>query len=101
MIVVWTSTAKISYNKNIEFLLKIWNLKIAQEFILEVEKTMNLIKTNPNCFKTWEQNSNYRIGSIHKNVSFYYVKKESEIVVHLFWNNLQNPKKLKKLLLKE
>lgn len=52
MKVVWTSTAKISYNKNIGFLWKIWNLKIAQEFILEVEKTMNLIKINPNCFKT-------------------------------------------------
>lgn len=100
MSIIWTSTAKFSYNKNIEFLIKLWNLKIAQEFILEVESTMKLIKVNPNCFKNWEFNSNYRMGYIHKNVSFYYRVYESEIVVHLFWNNLQNPKKLKKILLK-
>jgi hypothetical protein len=31
MTVIWTSIAKKSYAENIEFLLKIWNLKIAQD----------------------------------------------------------------------
>ncbi len=98
MNVVWTSLAKKSYNQNIEFLLELWNLKIAQDFILEVETTMHLIKTNPNCFEKWNLNSAFRKGFVHENVSFYYKVHPKEIVVYLFWNNLQNPKKLKKLL---
>ena len=59
---------------------------------------MNLIENNPFCFEEFSLNKNYRKGFIHENVSFYYRVYENEIVVHLFWNNFQNPKKLKKLL---
>lgn len=98
MKITWTLLAKKSYNKNIEFLLETWNINIVQVFILEVEQTMDLIKTNPNCFEKWDLDNNYNKGFIHKNISFYYKIKNNEIVVYLFWNNLQNPKKLKKLL---
>lgn len=100
MTVIWTSIAKKSYAENIEFLLKIWNLKIAQDFILEVEKVMALISSQPTIFEKWGFDENYRKGFIHKNVSFYYKIKASEIVVYLFWNNLQNPNKIKKILSK-
>lgn len=100
MKIIWTSIASKSYYKNIEFLLKIWNLKVAQDFISEVEITMKLIGTNPNVFERWEFDKEYRKGFIHKNVSFFYKVYDSEILVHLFWNNLQNPKELKKILSK-
>lgn len=100
MKIVWTTTAKKSYTKNIEFLLKIWNLKIAQNFILDVENVMKLIALQPTIFEEWEFDKNYRKGFIHKNVSFYYKIKPVEIVVYLFWNNLQNPDKIKKTLIK-
>lgn len=99
MKVTWTSLAKKSYYKNIEFLIEIWNLKIAQDFIIEVEKTMILLQSNPNSFEKWYLDSSFHKGYIHKNVSFYYKVYDTEIVVYLFWNNLQNTKKLKKLLL--
>jgi hypothetical protein len=98
MKITWTLLAKKTYNKNIEFLLKTGNINIVQDFILEVEQTMNLIKTNPNCFEKWDLDITYNKGFIHKNISFYYKVQNNEIVVYLFWNNLQNPKKLKKLL---
>ena len=99
MKLIWTLLAKKSYNKNIEFILELWNIKIAQDFILEVERTMNIIENNPICFEKWEFNPDFRKGYIHENVSFFYKVKPTEIVVYLFWNNLQNPKKLKKILL--
>ena len=98
MNVIWTSLAKKSYNQNIEFILELWNIKIVKDFILEVEKTMNLIQSNPNCFEKWNLNTAFRKGFINENVSFYYKVHLKEIVVYLFWNNLQNPKKLKKSL---
>jgi len=96
--VVWTSVAEQHYNSILVYLFEKWNLKIVNNFIVEVEKTMNLIETNPFCFEEFSLNKNYRKGFIHKNVSFYYRVYENEIVVHLFWNNVQNPNKLKKLL---
>ena len=68
------------------------------EFIDEVEKCMDIIETNPYCFEEYELNKDYRKGIIHENVSFFYRIYNDEIVVHLFWNNSQNPKKLKKIL---
>ena len=100
MEITWTSIAKKSYVKNIEFLLKIWNLKVAQDFILDVEKAMELISLQPEIFEEWEFNKNYRKGFIHKNVSFYYKIKPTELVVYLFWNNLQDPNKIKNILKK-
>ena len=37
MKITWTTIARKSYTKNIEFLIKIWNLKIAQDFILDID----------------------------------------------------------------
>lgn len=71
MTLIWTLLAKKSYNKNIEFILELWNIKIAQDFILEVERTMNIIENNPNCFEKWESNPDFRKGFIHENVSFF------------------------------
>ena len=70
MTVIWTSIAKKSYAENIEFLLKIWNLKIAQDFILEVEKVMALISSQPTIFEKCEFDENYRKGFIHKMLVF-------------------------------
>lgn len=61
---------------------------------------MKLIALQPTIFEEWEFDKNYRKGFIHKNVSFYYKIKPVEIVVYLFWNNLQNPDKIKKTLIK-
>jgi hypothetical protein len=100
MKIIWTAIATKSYYKNIEFLLTIWNLKIAQEFILEIENTMAIIKSNPTCFEKWEFDSMFYKGTIHKNVSFFYKVYKNEIVVYLFWNNLQSPKRKQLLNLK-
>jgi plasmid stabilization system protein ParE len=100
MKIVWTAIAKKSYIDNIDYLIQIWNLKIAQDFILEVEKVMGLIALQPYTFESWEFDNQYKKGFIHKNISFYYKIKQDEIVVHLFWNNLQDPIKIKNILLK-
>lgn len=100
MRVVWTSIAKKSYSKNLQYLEEYWTIDIVKDFILEVEKTMKIISENPYCFQDWEFDSSYKKGFIHKNVSFYYKTQPEEIVVYLFWNNYQSPEKLKSVLVK-
>ncbi len=99
MKIIWTSLAKKSYNQNIIYLVHYWNRSVVQDFILEVERTMKIIQQNPKCFEKWEFDNSFQKGYIHKNVSFYYKIHHAEIVVYLFWNNFQSPKKLKKELL--
>ncbi len=98
MDVIWTETAEKSYYKILEYLKENWNSKVANDFIDRVENTLDIISNNPNCIEEYSFNKKYRKGFIHENVSFYYRIYDNEIVVHLFWNNYQNPQKLKKLL---
>ena len=98
MEVIWTETAEKSYYKILEYLKENWNSKVANDFIDRVENTLDIISNNPNCIEEYSFNKKYRKGFIHENVSFYYRIYDNEIVVHLFWNNYQNPQKLKKLL---
>ena len=44
MKVIFTSFAKKSYNKNLNYLEENWNVNIVQDFILEVERTINIIR---------------------------------------------------------
>lgn len=99
MKIIWTSLASKSYYLIIDYLLEKWDLKVVENFINEVEKSMLLIKNNPEFFEKWEANSNYRRGYINELVSFYYRINGNEIVIHLFWGYYQSPRKLRKLLL--
>lgn len=98
MEIIWTETAENSYYKILEYLKVKWGLKITNDFIDRVENTMEIISKNPKCFEEYSINKKYRKGFIHENVSFYYRIYDNEIVIHLFWNNHQNPQKLKKIL---
>ena len=95
MKIVWTSVAEKQYYTIIDYLFEEFGIKTMNDFIDEVENCMYLIAENPYCFIEFQQNKKYRKGIIHSNVSFFYRVYENEIVVHLFWNNSQDPKKLK------
>ena len=99
MKIVWTSLAKKSYNKTTSYLEEYRNIDIVKDFILEVERTMKIISANPYCFQNWEYDSSFKKGFVNKNISFYYKVHFNEIVVYLFWNNYQDPEKLKSHLL--
>lgn len=100
MNLIWTLLAKKSFNKNIEYLEENWTVNTVQNFILEVEKVMEILIENSNCFQEWEFDTSFRKGHIDKHISFFYKIHDKEIVVYLFWNNFQNPKKIKQKLLK-
>ncbi len=99
MKVILTDLAKKSYDRNILYLEDNWNITVIKNFILEVERTFNIISENPFCFQDWEYDSSFKKGFINKRVSFYYKVYSLEIVVFLFWNNYENPEKLKFQLL--
>jgi len=82
------------YHSNIDFLLERWTTHIAQEFVEQVEGILELIAIFPETYPL----SNYRDvrkAVIRKQISLFYKIDGEDILLLRFWNNYQNPKKLK------
>lgn len=98
MIIVWSHLAEKSYYNNLQYLSENWPKTVVQDFILKVEKVMNLISTNPEIFRWWNDEEKYKIGYITSHISFFYSFDQERILVHLFWDKRQDPNKLNELL---
>ncbi|PPL01311.1 type II toxin-antitoxin system RelE/ParE family toxin [Parapedobacter indicus] len=94
MRLIWTEDAMNDYHHNIDFLLERWTTRIAQEFIEQVEDILELIAIFPEMYPL----SNYksvRKVVIRKQISLFYKIDGENILLLRFWNNYQNPRKLK------
>lgn len=98
MKIVWSHLAEVTYYDNLSYLNENWPLSVISSFITDVEKTMSLVKNNPEIFNWWDSNKKYRVGFINKHISFLYSFTDKEILIHLFWNNHRDPSHLKKFL---
>jgi plasmid stabilization system protein ParE len=93
----WTPTARLTYFKVLEYLSKTWIIKEVESFIHETEHTIAQIAENPYMFKASKKKRNVRKGFITEYNSLYYrvkpIKKEIQLIT--FWDNRQNPAKIK------
>jgi len=96
--VVSSQLAEETYFDNLEYLDENWSQTVAQDFIKEVEETMNLLEGNPNIFRWWDSKEQFKVGYINKHISFFYSLNKEEIQIHFFWNNHKDPEQLKKYM---
>jgi hypothetical protein len=66
---------------------------------LKLKEQLTLLKRIHIVFKIGNSIANLKKVFINKRISFYYKIYPNEIVVFLFWNNYENPEKLKSQLL--
>lgn len=95
MTIHWTQEAIDSFADNISYLRNEWNEKVIQDFIENTEATLILIEKNPLLFPAVNKKKIFRKCLIVKQISLYYKIKKDRIDLISFWNNYQNPKKLK------
>ncbi|OQY04029.1 MAG: hypothetical protein B6I20_03845 [Bacteroidetes bacterium 4572_117] len=97
MKVTWTFTSKKSFTKILDFLLENWTAKEVDKFAEDVRNTINQIKENPYMYEASSKNKTVRKGFVNSLVSlFYRVRpRNKEIELLRFWDNRQDPKKLK------
>ena len=98
MIIIWSQLAEKSYYSNLEYLNENWSRTVAQDFILKVEKVMDLISNNPDMFRWWDEKKEFKIGYITSHISFFYSFDQERIFIHLFWDKRRDPEKLRELL---
>ena len=95
MIVVWAEEAKTSFQQNVNYLQENWDENVIEHFLDAVEHTTQLIESNPKLFPFYKKRKGVRKALVVKQVALFYRIKANHIELLLFWNNYQNPKRLK------
>lgn len=95
--ILWTDSAKHTFNKIVEYLREEWTEKEAQKFIDAATKMLSTLKRYPEICRPSLKRKNVRIGILNKHTQIIYHFKpgKKQLKILLFWNFKQNPSKLK------
>ena len=93
MKVIWTRKAYTSFNHILDYLLEIWNVEIATNFVDTVDHTIMLIVENPQMFKVSEYDKVSRAAFITNHTTMFYRVLDDTIEIEYFWGNFDNPDK--------
>ncbi len=95
--IVWSNQARKDYYKLLDYLQENWGLNGVNSFVDKTEEVLGVIKRNPKAFVESPRKKNIRKGFVTKHNSLFYKVRpyKKEIILLTFWDNRQNPKKLK------
>src|ERR1700742_3618267 len=95
--ILWTDSAKTSFNKIIEYLQTEWTEREVGKFVNQAVDFLSNLKRYPEMCRPSTKRKNVRIGIINKHtqVVYEYQPRKKVIVILLFWNFKQNPAKFK------
>lgn len=93
--IVWSKKASIKFDQIISYLIDEWGEKSAKQFIGRVFDFLEILSEFPEIGSVENKEKNIRGFTIVKQVNIYYRIKDDTIVLILFFDNRQNPKKKK------
>lgn len=77
-----------------EYLVINWSIKVKNEFINKIDKSIKLIKEHPESFPASEKEKGLRKCVVTKQTTLYYRFDDKQIKVVTLFDNRQNPSKL-------
>ena len=86
---IWTPTARISLQDTYDFLVELWNEKVAEEFLNQLDYRISQIQKNLELAPTFELRE-FRQLLIHKTTSLFYRNFPGYIKLLLVWDTRQN-----------
>ncbi|MGJ3234074.1 type II toxin-antitoxin system RelE/ParE family toxin [Marivirga sp.] len=92
--VKWLPEAELTYALVLEYLDENWTTKEIEKFIDRTDEVINFISQNPEQYFYLKKKNSYR-AVVTKHVSLYYKIQSTEIELLIFWDNRQDPEKLK------
>ena len=98
MKVMWTIRAEKSFNGIVDYLLDIWTVEIATNFVDLVDDTIKLIVKNPEMFKVSQYDNISLEAFITKHTAMFYRILDDTIEIEYFWGNFDDPEKINELL---
>ena len=94
MKIIWTENASRYYFQILDYLLNRWSEKVANKFIDEVDRKLELLLISHEVFEKVPLTNVQRI-LINKHITLFYAVDGEKIYLIHFWNNSQNPENLK------
>lgn len=92
----WTSESERTFNQNLDYLSKEWDVSILNSFLDRVEEVLERIRSNPKLYPLHRPKENVYRCIIHERIILYYrIVDDSTIDLLTFWNTAQDPDKLK------
>ena len=81
--ILWTNSAKISFQKIIDWLRQEWSDKEADKFIHRTEQMLSVLKRHPEMCRTSPKIKNVRIGILdkHTQIIYSYQSQKKQIVL--------------------
>ena len=92
--IIWTDLAIDDFSENIYYLEKEWTEKEVIRFNKKIEETLEKLSRENILFKPTEYKNVFQIVII-KQITLFYEVKGDDIFLLRFWNNYQNPDKLR------
>ena len=95
--IVWTVSAKKSFDKIVRYLQVHWSEKEAAQFVTRTSKMITTLKRYPEMCRPSVKRKNVRIGILdkHTQIVYHYKPRGKQIEILLFWGMKQNPAKFK------
>lgn len=96
LVVRWTKEAEDTFDEIIEYLEENWSEKEIQNFVRTAHKVIGQIEKNPYQFKSSRLQKIRKAFITKQNSLFYYVNEADKVIeLYAFWDNRQNPQKLR------
>ena len=95
--ILWTDSAKISFSKIVDYLLKAWTDREVEKFVNRTEEFLSTLKRYPEMCRPSIKRKNVRIGILdkHTQIVYHYKPRKKQIELLLFWGMKQNPAKFR------
>ncbi len=90
MEIILSENAKFTLQHIFDVIDAKWVERVADEFLFEVEKILELVCKSPQMFKS-DGKGKTRKGKISKQTSFIYEVNQTNLTVLYFWDNRQEP----------
>jgi len=92
--VIWSPTARFTYYNILEYLTENWTIKEIERFTDRTEEVINHICNNHLLYPYSMESDTYKCVVL-KQVSLFYRVKTNSIELLVFWDNRQDPAKLR------
>lgn len=92
--VIWSPASRLTYYKILEYLAENWTIKEIEAFVGRTEEVINHICDNHLLYPYSAESDTYKCVVV-KQVSLFYRVKSDNIELLVFWDNRQDPSKLR------
>ncbi len=91
-----SKTAEKKISELLDYLQENWSLKVKSDFVKKLDKSIDLVKSDPNIFPESDKKLGLYKCVISKQTTMYYRFNSKTIFIVTIFDNRQNPSKLKK-----